>query len=479
MNRKLVFGFLGKLILLEAALMLPSFFISLVYRDGDQTAFLISVGILLAVGLVFTLCFRAEDKNMYTREGLAVAGLGWLTLSALGGLPLALSGACGFADAFFEITSGFTTTGATIFTDVESLPHGILFWRSFTHWIGGMGFLVLTTALLPSIGGKGGHLARAETPGPAFSKIRPKLGDSAKTLYIIYAALTLLLFICLRAAGMSGFDAVTHAFGTAGTGGFSNLNTSVGGYGSAAIEIIIAVFMLLFGLNFAVYFKLLMGDVRGAFTGEETWCFLGIVTVSTLGIALNLRPITGMRDALRQAFFQVTSIVSTTGFSSADFNLWPPISKTILLLLMLIGSCAGSTAGGLKLVRAILLVKIGGREARRAFQPRKVRVIKLDGKTVPEEMLSQITVFFFLYVFLILIGAVVIALDGADVVTAFTGSLACMSNIGPGLSAVGPMGSFAFFSPWTKVFLSLLMLAGRLEIFPMLALFCVSFWKKS
>lgn len=465
--------------MLEATLMLPSFVISLSYRDGDQNAFLISIGVLLIVGLALTLSFRAEDKNMYTREGLAVAGLGWLALSALGGLPLVLSGVCGFTDAFFEITSGFTTTGATIFSSVEALPHGILFWRCFTHWIGGMGFLVLTTALLPSIGGKGGHLARAETPGPAFSKIRPKLGDSAKTLYIIYAALTALLFICLLIAGMNPFDAVTHAFGTAGTGGFSNLNASVGGYNSVAIEMIIAAFMLLFGLNFAVYFKLLSRDIKGAFTGEETWCFLGIVLVSTVAIALGLRPTVSTGEAFRQSFFQVTSIVSTTGFSSVDFNLWPAFPKAVLLLLMLIGSCAGSTAGGLKLVRAILLVKIGKREVRRAFQPRKVHVIKLDGKAMPEEMLSQITVFFFLYIFLILVGAVVIAIDGADVLTAFTGSLACMSNIGPGLSAVGPTGSFGFLSPWVKVFLSFLMLAGRLEIFPVLALFHVSFWKKS
>lgn len=460
--------------------MIPSFLLSLYYRDGDQIAILASIGITCAIGLALALTMRPTSKDIYAREGVAVAGIGWLAMSALGSLPFVLSGVCGFWDAFFETTSGFTTTGATILTNIEEVPRAILFWRSFTHWIGGMGVLVLTTALLPSIGGKGAYLARAETPGPAFSKIRPKVGDSAKTLYIIYAMLTVTLYFALRLAGMSAFEAVTHAFGTAGTGGFSTRGLSVGAFHSVAVEMIIAVFMLLFGINFAVYFKLLSRDFKGAFKGEETCLYFGLVAVSTLLIACNIRGLAGgFAQALRQSFFQVTSIVSTTGFSTADFNLWPPFSQAILLFLMLAGSCAGSTAGGLKLVRIILLFKLTRREVIRSFQPRKVNVVKLDGKSISEEMLGQIALFFVCYLLLFILGGVVMTADGADVVSAFTGSLACISNIGPGLGLVGPMGSFTDFSPLVKVLCSFLMLAGRLEIFPILALFHYTFWKHS
>ena len=466
--------------MLEAVLMLPSFVMSLFYRDGDAPGFLYSMAILFAAGGILSHFVKPVQKDMFAREGLAVAGLGWIFLSALGGLPLVFSGVCGFWDSLFEITSGFTTTGATIFLDVESLPHGILFWRCFTHWIGGMGVLVLTTALLPSAGVRGSFLARAETPGPAFSKLKPKMGDSSKVLYVIYAALTLFEAILLCIAGMSPFDAVTHALSTAGTGGFSNRAISVGAYNSAVVEIIIACFMLFFGVNFAVYFKLLSREFKTAFNGEETRTYLILAGASTLVIAVSLIGYCGsFLTALRQSFFQVTSIMSTTGFSSADFNLWPTFPKVLLLVLMIPGSCAGSTAGGLKMIRALLLMKLAGREVRRAFQPRKVHVIKLDGKPVPEEMLSQISVFFFFYIFLMLVGTLVLSLSGVDTTSAFTGSLACISNIGPGLSVVGPLGSFAPFSPAIKVFLSFLMLAGRLEIFPILALFTASLWKNN
>ena len=466
--------------MLEATLMLPSLLMSLYYRDGDALGFLYAISVILVVGGVLSYFVKPVQKDLFAREGLAVAGLGWIVMSALGGLPLVFSGVCNFWDALFEITSGFTTTGATIFLDVEALPHGILFWRCFTHWIGGMGVLVLTTALLPSAGVRGSFLARAETPGPAFSKLKPKLGDSSKVLYIIYAALTLFEALLLFCAGMSPFDAITHALSTAGTGGFSNRAISVGAYDSVAVEIIIACFMLFFGVNFAVYFKLLSREFKSAFGGEETRTYLILASVCTLVVAVSLIGYCGgFLTALRQSFFQVTSIMSTTGFSSTDFNLWPTFPKALLLLLMIPGSCAGSTAGGLKMIRGLLLVKLAGREVRRAFQPRKVHVIKLDGKPVPEEMLSQISVFFFFYIFLLLVGSLVLSLSGVDTTSAFTGSLACISNIGPGLSAVGPLGSFAVFSPAIKVFLSFLMLVGRLEIFPILALFTVSFWKNN
>lgn len=478
MNKKLVLHMLGRLMLVEAGLMLPSLVIAWVFKDGDEWPFLLSMLILVAAALPLVL-FTRGDGEMHTREGMAVAGLSWLIFSLFGGLPLLLDGACGFWDALFESASGFTTTGATIFGDVESLPRGLLFWRSFTHWAGGMGVLVLTSALLPSIDGRGAHLARAESPGPSFSKLRPRQGDSAKVLYLIYAALTLVEYVLLRAFGMPAFDAAIHTLGTAGTGGFSSRNTSVGAYGSPAFEIIIAVFMLLFGINFAVYFRLLMRDVRGAVRNEELIFYLALTAVSTLLIAANVTRVFGsFSTALRHAFFQTTSIMSTSGYSSTNFDLWPSFSKAMLAFLMFFGACAGSTAGGLKLVRALLLVKMTGREVLRAFQPRKVRVIRLDGKSVPEEMLSGISTFFCVYIALILLGTLVVAASGADLVTSFTASLTCVSNVGPGLGAVGPMGNFGFLPGYVKAVLTLLMLAGRLEIYPMLVLLVPSMWKR-
>lgn len=480
MNKKLVLHMLGRLMLVEAGLMLPSLIIAWALKDGDEWPFLLSMLITVAVALPLTLFTRGGDGEMHTREGMAVAGLSWLTFSLFGSLPLLLDGACGFWDALFEIASGFTTTGATIFGDVESLPRGLLFWRSFTHWAGGMGVLVLTSAILPSIDGRGAHLARAESPGPSFSKLRPRLGDSAKALYMIYAALTLVEYVFLRAFGMPVFDAVIHTLGTAGTGGFSCRNTSVGAYGNPAFEIIIAVFMLLFGVNFAVYFRLLMRDVRGAGKNEELWVYTALTAVATLLIAANVTRVFGsFTTALRHAFFQTTSIMSTTGYSSADFELWPAFSKAVIAFLMFFGACAGSTAGGLKIVRILLLAKMAGREVLRAFQPRKVRVVRLDGKSVPEEMLSGISIFFFVYIALVLLGALTVASSGANLVTSFTASLTCVSNVGPGFGAVGPMCNFGFLPSYVKAILTLLMLAGRLEIYPMLVLLVPSMWKKA
>lgn len=479
MNIRLVLNFLGKLFLIEAALMLPALGVSLSYGQGDAMAFIFAILTIIAVSLPLIFIFRSKDQQMYAREGLAVAGLGWLLMSLLGGLPLVYSGSCYLIDAFFEITSGLTTTGATILTDIESLPNGILFWRSFTHWIGGMGVLVFTTAILPSIGGRGAHLARAESPGPTFSKLTPKLGDTAKVLYLIYFALTVIETIALLLAGLSLYDAVIHAFGTAGTGGFSNRALSIGAYNNLAVEIIISIFMFLFGVNFAVFFKLILRDFKGAFKSQEFKTYAAITLVSILVLSLSLISHYGdFLTSLRYAMFQVPTIMSTTGYATADFNLWPSFSKMLLLALMLFGACAGSTAGGLKMTRLVMLLKMARREIRRAFQPRKVEVIKLDGKMISEETLSQVAILFFCHIFLIIFGSLIVSLEGVTITTAFTTSLTCLSNVGPGLEMVGPMGSFAGYSAATKIFLSFLMLAGRLEIYPILILFSPAAWRR-
>lgn len=477
MNKKLVFYTLGKLMLFVSALLIPPLVVSLFTRDGCWTAYLETLAALLVPALLLYTLIKPEDKSMYAREGMAVAGLSWILISFVGCLPLVFSDVCGLADAFFEIASGFTTTGATVLSDVEALPQSIALWRSCTHWVGGMGVLVLTTALLP---GTGASMAKAESAGPQFSKLLPKVGDSSKILYIIYTALTALLAVALLLCGMTPFDSILHALSTAGTGGFSNRALSIGYYDSAAIDIVISVFMLLFGVSFTVYFRLISRDFKNAFKSEELWVFLGLCAAATLFIGIDISSIYGgLGKGLRYSFFQVSAIISTTGFSTADFNLWPALSKALLLLIMVVGSCAGSTAGGLKLIRAMLLVKLTKREITRSFKPRSVKVIKLDGKSVSEDMLSHIAVFFFVYMLITAFGIVVLALCGCDLTESISGSIACISNIGPGFGRFGPMGGFGFLPPLAKVIMALIMLAGRLEFYPMLVLFFPSAWRKS
>ena len=474
MNNKLVFGMLGKLLIFEGCLLIPSLVVAFVLKDGCFLSFLLTIAAALVCGLPLYLSTRNADKDMFVREGLAIAGLSWLSLSLLGALPLVFSKQCGYIDAFFEIASGFTTTGATIFTDVSVLPKSIQLYRAFTHWIGGMGVLVLTTAILPGVGGR---LAKAESSGPQFSKLLPKAGDNSKLLYMIYGALTLVLVVVLRICGMNWFDSLLHAMSTAGTGGFSNKSISIAEFDSVAVEVVTGLFMLLFSLSFALYFRFLSGE---KIKSHETRVFLAICVISTLIIAINVTDLyESFLTGLRHAFFQVTSIVSTTGYSSVDFNTWPTLSKFVLVLLMLTGGCAGSTAGGLKLIRVILLVKLSGREILKSFMPRRVKTIKLDGKSVSEEMLSQIAVFFFVYIMVLFAGAAVMAIDGCDLTTAFSGSLACVSNVGPGFGKVGPLESFAFLHPLTKLFLSLEMIAGRLEFYPLIILCLPQLWRKS
>lgn len=481
MNIKLLLRLIGAILLVEAAAMLPALVIALCYGEGDASAFLWTILLLVLIGAPLRLFLKAEQTNLRAREGFLVVSLSWILLSVFGAMPFVFSGVIpNFVDALFEAISGFTTTGASIMTQIEGQPHGIMFWRSFTHWIGGMGVLVLTLALLPQMSGRTSHLVRAESPGPTLSKIVPRMGDTAKILYLIYGALTLAEFLLLMLAGMNAYDAAIHALGTAGTGGFSNYGASIGHFDSALIDAIITLFMVLFGVNFVMYYKLLIGDWRDVKASEELRWFLCIFLGVTVFITLVLLPEYGnFFIALRYSSFQVASIISTTGYATADFTLWPITARMLILLVMFFGSCAGSTAGGMKICRIGMLSKQALREVRHTIQPRKAMVVRFEGKAVDEAVLRQVATFAFIYVALIIAGGFLISLEGLyDVETNFTAALTCVSNVGPGLGVVGPAGSFAGYGPFAKLLLSFLMLAGRLEIFPMLALFHPAMWRR-
>jgi len=487
MNIQLLMRLVGSILLVEGAAMVPSLAVSLLFGDGDALAFVFTILLLLAIGLPLRLLCKPEQTNLRAREGFLAVALSWILLSVFGALPFLFSGVIpNFIDALFESVSGFTTTGASIMTQLEGQPHGIMFWRSFTHWIGGMGVLVLTLALLPQMSGRTNHLVRAESPGPTLSKIAPKMGDTAKILYLVYGVLTLLNWVALLLAGMNAYDAAIHALGTAGTGGFSNYSASIGHFDSAWIDAITTFFMVVFGINFALYFKVVTGGWRESLANEELHWFLGIFGGVVLLMTLYLLPVYdgSFLTSLRYASFQTASLMSTTGYATADFTLWPAISKVLLMMVMFTGSCAGSTAGGMKICRVGMLCKQGIREVRRTFQPRKVQVVRFEGKAVDESVLSQVAVFSFMYILLIVIGAILISLEAPQgdlnsFESSFTAALTCMSNVGPGLSpALGPNGGFAGYGPFATSVMILLMLAGRLEIFPLLALFHPAMWRK-
>ncbi|MBQ8160770.1 MAG: TrkH family potassium uptake protein [Clostridia bacterium] len=482
MNMALVFSLLGTIVLVEAVSMVPSLLIALIYGDGDAMVFVYSILATAAAGLVMRLLAKPKDRMLRGREGFTVVALSWIVLSAFGALPFLLSGFLpNFVDALFESVSGFTTTGATVLSSFDWMPHGIVFWRSFTHWVGGMGVLVLTLALLPKLSDRSAHLVRAESPGPSLSKIAPKMGDNAKYLYYIYAALTLLEFICLLLCGLNPYDAALHALGTAGTGGFSNYSASIAAFNSVAVEAVMTVFMILFGVNFALYYFLISRSWRELRQNEEIRWYLGITFGCMLVITLMLLPVYHtFGEAFRYASFQTASILSTSGFATANFDLWPVNVKMLMFIMLFIGSSAGSTAGGIKVVRIALLLKQGRREIRRTFQPRKVEMIRFDGKGVDDHMLHQISVFGFVYIALVLLGSLLIGLEGKyDMITNLTAALTCVSNVGPGFGAVGPAGGFAGYGWFAKVICSFLMLAGRLELFPLLILFYPSVWRKT
>lgn len=480
MNYRVVLRTLGMLLLCEAGAMLPSLAVAIYYRSGDIKAFAVTILILIICGSLLVL-IKPKVKEMYARDGFAIVGLGWLLISFFGAMPFYFSGAVSTAiDSFFESVSGFTTTGATILKQVENLPRGILFWRSFTHWVGGMGVLVLTLAILPSVGARTLHIMKAESPGPAPGKLVPRMGQTAKILYTIYSLLTTVLVIMLLAAGMPLYDSLIHALGTAGTGGFSIRNTSIGAYNNVYIDIIITVFMLVFGVNFSVYYLILKGNLKSALKNGELLLYLGITVMSTVFIAMNIHGsvFDSAGQSLRHAAFQVASVLTTTGYSTTDFNQWPEFSKMILFALMFVGGCAGSTAGGIKNIRILILAKTIKREMVKIVHPKAVHTIKVDGKTVDEETLSGVMTFYFAFMAIFIISVILVSIDGKDMVTTISSVATAIGNVGPGFGMVGPLGSFADYSVFSKLVLCFCMIVGRLEIFPVLLLLSPHFWKK-
>lgn len=478
MNLKLVLRVVGRVSLIEAAALVVPLIVALLYGESPYP-FLLSIALVAAAGLALSLI--PAQKHFFVREGFACVGLIWIVTGLVGALPFWFSGYFqSLADCIFESCSGFSTTGATILVDIEALPKGILFWRSFTHWMGGMGVLVLATAVIPSMGIRSHYLTQAETPGPVFSKLVPKQSQTSKILYGIYCVLTLVETLLLKLAGMPLYDALIHAFSTAGTGGFSNRNASVGAYNSFAIEMIIAVFILLFSVNFALYFLLLTKKLREVLQSDELRFFLWVVFGATVLIMWNTAPqYSSLSQNFRYAFFQVCSIISTTGFSSLDWGAaWPAFSQCVLVLLMFCGACAGSTGGGIKCSRVLILLRSVRREAHHILHPRSVEVVRLDGKVADESTIRSTMIFISAYLAIILAATLVISLDGCSFTVSFTSALTCMSNVGPGLEIVGPAGNFSAFSPLSKLVMSLCMLIGRLEIFPILVLFSRSTWRR-
>ena len=478
MNRRMICRVLGLVLLIEAVMMLVPALVALFYGE-NLTPWGISIAATAGVGGLM-LAAVPQKSVLYAREGFISVALSWLLMSAFGALPLRLSGeVTHYADAMFEIVSGFTTTGASILLDVEGMSRGLLFWRSMTHWIGGLGVLVFILAVLPLANNNAMHIMRAEVPGPTVGKIVPRARDSARILYLIYFALTVIETIFLLAGGMPLYDALIHAFGTAGTGGFSNRALSVGAYNSPYIEWVIGVFLVLFSINFNLYYFILCGGVRDALRDQELHLFGALVLLTTGIITIDILPLfDGFSSAVRHAFFQVMSITSTAGFATADFNLWPEVSRWVLVLLMFCGACAGSTGGGIKIGRILLMGRAARCEIRRMSRPRTVNRVMVNGKAVDDETLRGSLIFFFLYILMLIVGTLLVSFDGFDTTTNFTAVLSCLSNVGPGLGLVGPMGNFAMYSVFSKIVLTAAMLIGRLEIFPILILFSPSLWKR-
>ncbi len=481
MNLILTLRILGSLLLfLGAALFAPLPF-SFYYGDGVWSAFVLSAVICFMVGgLLFTLC--KSPKELTVREGFAVVTFGWTVFAVFGALPYLLSGAISSPlDAIFETMSGFTTTGSTILTEIEALPQSLLFWRSLTQWLGGMGIIVLSLAILPMLGVGGMQLFKAEVPGPTADRLKPRIQDTAKMLWGVYFLLTMLETLLLVFGGMSFFDALCHSFATLATGGFSTKNSSVAAYDSSYIDGVITLFMILAGINFALHFQILRGKAREFFRSEELRVYLGIILAATVVIMVFNRSggiYQSFGENLRYSIFQVSSIMTTTGFGTADFELWPVLPQYLLVLLMFIGGCAGSTGGGMKVARILLLFKHAQVQVFRLIHPRAIRLVKLGNRPVDKDVLQSILGFFALFIGVFVVGSLLVAASGMDLVSAGAAVIACLSNIGPGLGTVGPIDNFSHVPGFGKSVLIVCMLMGRLELFTVLVLFFPSFWHK-
>lgn len=478
MNYGMILHMLGWICYFEAVFMMLPVLVALIYRESAGYAYLGVMALCAVIGFLATRR-KVRNRKIYGRDGLVIVALGWIVLSIFGALPFVISGDIpSFVDALFETISGFTTTGSSILSNVEALSHANLFWRSFTHWIGGMGVLVFILAILPMTGGAGMHIMRAESPGPSVSKLVPKIRTTAMILYGIYLLMTVVQIFLMLLAGTPLFDAITLSFGSAGTGGFAVKNDGLASYTNLQ-QAIVTVAMILFGINFNVYYLLFRKKWKQAFTCTEMLVYLGIIAASVLAITVSVRP---MFPSLYQAFhhtaFQVGSIITTTGYSTVDFNAWPPMARTILVLIMFVGACAGSTGGGIKVSRLVILLKGVYKEILMACHPRSVKKVQMDGHALSYEVVRSVNSFVVIYAVIFVVSLLVITLDGKDLVTNFTAVAATINNIGPGLNVVGPTGNFGSFSALSKLVLMFDMLAGRLELLPMLVLFVPSTWRK-
>lgn len=479
MNKKMIVYILGKMMGVEGLLLLIPALVSLIYHEKSVISFLIVAAILLVIYMVFGRKLPAS-KQIYGKEGFVIVGLAWILWSAFGALPFVISGSIPYyIDALFETISGFTTTGSTILADIEALPMGISFWRSFTHWIGGMGVLVFVMMITSLDDENAMPLMRAEVPGPEADKLVPKARHTARLLYGMYFVLTAAEVVFLLFGGMNLYDALLHAFSTAGTGGFSNRAASVSFYDSAYIDGVITVFMILFGINFNLYFFILLKDWKSILKNEELWAYLGIVGVSIAIITGNILKIYGtVAHAFRYASFQVGSIITTTGFATADYDQWPELSKSILLALMFVGACAGSTGGGIKVSRLLIIVKSIRREVRKMLHPNAVTIIKVNGKKIGQDTMKNVNLYLTCYIIIMIVSILLVSIDNFDFATTFSGVLTTMSNVGPGISKVGPVMNFHSFSAVSKLVFCFDMLIGRLEIFPYLLLLSPELWRR-
>lgn len=479
MHINLVLKTLGLVLLFEAAAMVPSLFVGLIYQETNLMPFIIGIASASLVGLGLYLVPN-RNKNVGYREGFAIATFGWILLTLFGAIPFTMAGAVpSYIDAVFETMSGFTTTGASVISNVESLPQSILFWRSFTHWLGGMGVIVLTLALIPSLNIAGMQMFKAEVPGPTKSKVLPRVAQTSRQLYKVYVIITIANILALKFVGLSWFDSMIHSFGTVATGGFSNYNTSVGHFQSFTVEAILIFFMLISGFNFALHYHLMRRDAEPILKDNETKFFLGIVVFSILAITINLTLTNNYPwwQALRHAAFSLSSIITTTGYATVDFDKWPSFSKLIILLVMFIGGCAGSTSGGLKVGRLLILIKSFSRQLMRLIHPKAVIPVRIGKDVVTHEVVESAHTFFTLYILIFALGTAVMTALGLDLISASSAALSTISNTGPGLGMVGPMSNFAAIPDLGKLVLTGLMLLGRLEIYTVLLVFSVKFWR--